>query len=193
MFGKTIWKQVSLITAIERAIGFALSKEQKRPVLKKVALAHVKALIRNSSYFQYGLMIIPWIDDEALGQIPVWVFRQLKDLIRNNQAFRSEFGKLIINLIKDHVIDVALKNFMGNNNNKMYIFLRGFIVVLVICIVISIFITFQRRHVHTKLVENKELSSSNFLDFFNLNPSPKRKGDLDCFLGFDATSYHEVI
>ena len=119
MFGKTIWKQVSLITAIERAIGFALSNEQKRPVLKKVALAHVKALIRNSSYFQYGLMIIPWIDDEALGQIPVWVFRQLKDLIRNNQAFRSEFGKLIINLIKDHVIDVALKNFMGNNKTRM--------------------------------------------------------------------------
>lgn len=43
------------------------------------------------------------------------------------------------------------------------------------------------------LQEGKALNSSNLLDIFNLNPSPKRKGDLDAFIGFNEASFHEII
>jgi hypothetical protein len=98
------------------------------------------------------------------------------------------------------VVEV-IKPLCDNSKEELstfYIFLGGFLGLFFSLFLFSISITLISRELDSNLVftnslDTKELNLWNFVDGFNLNPSKKRKGDLDPFLGFDVTSYHDVI
>jgi hypothetical protein len=100
---------------------------------------------------------------------------------------------------KDSEFETRLKSAIdGHFNNrqeelsKISIFLGLFIGLFSSLFLLSIYITLVSRQRDTNLVDTN-LVDTNLVNGFNLNPCPKRKEDLDAFIGFDVSSYHDVI
>lgn len=177
---------------------FALFENKIRENFAKAALDKAIVRVENSPDFQN--IILDWIENDPTGKSQQAVLSQFTDWLTDYPIFRLKVVEFIKNLNQDQSIDVVLKNTIEieKNYNKIFIFLGVFIGAFSFCLCLSISVTFQTRYVQTKLidttlVESNVVSSYYFLDFFNLNPSLKRKGDLDPFIGFDKTSYHALI
>ena len=175
---------------------FALFENQIRENCAKAALD--KAIIRVENNPDFQNIILEWIENDPKCQRVV--IDQFGRWLTDYPIFRMKVVEFIKNLNQEESIEVVLKNSIEieKNYNKIFLFLGVFIGAFSFCLCLSISVTFQTRYVQAKLidttlVESNVVSSYNFLDFFNLNPSLKRKGDLDPFIGFDETSYHDLI